>query len=631
MSALPQIGTIAGWRIDLGTTPPRQTAIRNPRNEISFASDDYRGTVEASLVNGLDPGRYHVIVESVTDEQYGKLVALAKGTAPLIARLYMYWNDARSPLDLTGDDGLVAVFRVTSLRRRAGTWRYELVIDGRDWVYDRLLTVVSPISESSGLKAAESIVTSCMVDSDPPYTPSTEEENVDAVRSSQQSEPAKDALARLADVMAAEAMLKGKSRGGLGMYVIRDGKLLIGPDRLDKIVKPTKIDATTGLLLAERAGSLSERDASEISDDDDTSGPRRDVFSLTLRGRADLKPGHVIEFEAPEAGALGEDLGFALGGPPVSRPGSTAICYIQEVNHRITREIGFLTSVQCVGAAPGEGKSLADRLWFKTFVADRASEASAPETRLANTLRKARMTRPLRWPDVAQVRAHYVSGSTPPAQTEKLRRGLKGPDDKAFAAARAAFTKHPEQVTSAPYATPFAWGKFGLIVPRYPGTRVLLVHRNGDPDDPVDIGALWDRGGAPEAHAGDWWLSLPAQIAEADRSSVDDKKDPAVPSGKASNDLIDADGTRVITIGKLTIKAGDDALLDAGKRPEASDPPISIEHTNGAKITIDQNGAITIYAKDTLTLQAENDIVLDTPGKVAMKVGDKVDITQRTP
>ena len=70
---------------------------------------------------------------------------------------------------------------------------------------------------------------------------------------------------------------------------------------------------------------------------------------------------------------------------------------------------------------------------------------------------------------------------------------------------------------AAPYASPFAWGKFGLVLPRYPGMRVLLAHRNGDDDDLVDIGALWERGNAPASNPGDYWLILPAAIHEADR------------------------------------------------------------------------------------------------------------------
>ncbi|MEK8105538.1 hypothetical protein NKG94_11055 [Micromonospora sp. M12] len=52
------------------------------------------------------------------------------------------------------------------------------------------------------------------------------------------------------------------------------------------------------------------------------------------------------------------------------------------------------------------------------------------------------------------------------------------------------------------YLTPFAWGGCGLILPRYPGTRVALAYRNGAPDDPVEVGALWPTGHAPVSQPG---------------------------------------------------------------------------------------------------------------------------------
>ena len=71
-----------------------------------------------------------------------------------------------------------------------------------------------------------------------------------------------------------------------------------------------------------------------------------------------------------------------------------------------------------------------------------------------------------------------------------------------------------------PYLTPFAWGACGLVLPYYPGSRMLLEDRNGMADDPVALGL--DVAGRPRpdnAHAGDWWLILPVGVSH--RDSVD--------------------------------------------------------------------------------------------------------------
>ena len=100
--------------------------------------------------------------------------------------------------------------------------------------------------------------------------------------------------------------------------------------------------------------------------------------------------------------------------------------------------------------------------------------------------------------DIGQIRGANVDGSNRPAQTERIRRAAFAGDGRRHGAVR--FEVDPKRHTvfdDAPYATPFAFGKFGLVLPRYPGTRVLLVHRDGDSEDPVDVGALWTRGTAP--------------------------------------------------------------------------------------------------------------------------------------
>ena len=66
--------------------------------------------------------------------------------------------------------------------------------------------------------------------------------------------------------------------------------------------------------------------------------------------------------------------------------------------------------------------------------------------------------------------------------------------------------------------------------------------------------------------------------------------------------MIDADGNRIIEVGRLTVRIGAAFLQDAGTRPTVEPAPLHIEHKNGGKIVIDQNGNINIEAKKDLML-----------------------------
>lgn len=152
-----------------------------------------------------------------------------------------------------------------------------------------------------------------------------------------------------------------------------------------------------------------------------------------------------------------------------------------------------------------------------------------------------------------------------------------------------------------PYASPFAWGKCGLVLPRYPGTRVVVTHRDQRADDAIDIGALWESAHGPDSKAGDWWLILPVGVDDAARESIDDKAVPTEHGGKVTQDLIDADGNRVIEVGELTIRVGRDALAAAGTRPArpSETDGVRIEHTGGgSSIVMHADGRIEIRTQD---------------------------------
>ena len=158
--------------------------------------------------------------------------------------------------------------------------------------------------------------------------------------------------------------------------------------------------------------------------------------------------------------------------------------------------------------------------------------------------------------------------------------------------------------------------------------RVALGHRRGLEHDPVDMGALWDSGSGPDSQTGDWWLSLPVGVDASARAKAADSDDPQPWSGSVSQDLIDADGNRMIELGSLVVRVGREQLQPAGTRPDLSSSPdsITIEHTGGgSQIVMKQDGSILIKGS-SITFDADAGDVTIKARKVDVQVAESMDI-----
>ena len=341
-----------------------------------------------------------------------------------------------------------------------------------------------------------------------------------------------------------------------------------------------------------------------------------------LKGRPDIKPGDVVSCALPSeslplpagAGFLPRLADFAA---LLDEP-ARSLLYVDSVRHRLGRSAGFMTTVTAVVlhdlAQPWDRRQPAPATvqGGASVQANAALEAATAVRRaFSSTLGRQEGL------DIGEVRATQPAAEDDAdAQTLTLWRGLKPPDGQPNAGRRLAVERErPAALTGVGYLTPFAWGTCGLVLPRYPGTRVALAHRNGDAADPLELGCLWEAGGAPDAQAGDWWLILPVGVPEGDRAEASGAAAPPQHTGPATNDLIDADGNRVIEVGELTIRVGRDSLKDAGERPARAKKAdsVTIEHADGdARIVIGSDGAITISAKATLALESrDGDITLN--------------------
>jgi hypothetical protein len=637
MNAIPEVGAQSGWHIEFRAVSRLDAAPTGFKDEriAVLSSSDYYASIDATLPGNLDGGSYTFVIEGMTGEDYG---ALYRDRDHLVAKLHLYWRDAGAVgfvIDLAGltdtlqgDEppagSLVAVLRVTSLKRRAGTRRYEVEIGARELVYDKLLKPIpDPGTADDSLQAAAQIAHLLGVDSiSQGKTPSAQEEDAEEERSWAQGDIGTSRLQDLGD-----AMERQTGQFGLGMFLIRDGVLYMGPDRLRLVGTTFRVGPDEGLIQIE------SRDQEPEDPNRPDAAPKRDTFELTLRGRPDIKPGDYVVFDRPpdETDELGSAVSVAVGVPVLAAATATRM-YVRGVAHRLARERGFMTVLRGVSIPSGPPGKFEG--WFEhapvkgPVMPEPAQHKDSSEGELVGLFRQHAARGGGRRLDVAQVRAINANGAFP-AQTEKLWRGLAADDGRPYAAARLAFDEGGSRFNAAPYLAPFAWGSFGLVLPRYPGMRVLLAHRNGDEHDMIDIGALWERGTAPAANPGDYWLILPAAIPPADRREVADEEKPKAPAGKATNDLIDADGNRIIEVGTLTVRVGPACLQEAGTRPAVESAPVSIVHTSGSKIVIDQDGNITIESKKRLDLVAEQDITFDSKKKVVVKVGEIMDVKAR--
>jgi hypothetical protein len=283
---------------------------------------------------------------------------------------------------------------------------------------------------------------------------------------------------------------------------------------------------------------------------------------------------------------------------------------VTEVTHAMSRTGGFSTRIS--------GRTILDVLppppW-SVFHTDtgleeapgmpagpRGGDRATAVARQVRDLARAALGR-IRLTEVAEVRSAVSKASSPPeppAQTVTVWEGTGAAGVHAHQSRRLPINRdRPYERRGCGTVTPFAWGQCGLAVPRYPGMRVMIGFVNGAAEDPIDLGAAWGPDQRMDSEPGDWWLKLPVdQSTDAIRDTADH-----LPSGHVVNDLTKKDGTRVIEVGKLTIRVGE--MPDIGARPEhTADAAVSIEHTDGkARITLDQNGVVTITG-ETINIDA---------------------------
>lgn len=633
------VGNDAGWHLRFLRADGGLVA--------EFGRDDYHAEITATLPAGLEGGEYRIEVEGVGEADYAKVSqAVAPERRATRVELYLFWRDTRSVLgylanvagvtDLASSPGAadlaphrVAVLAITSLKRVKGSRRPVMKLEAREAVFEDAngrpicgefgaeapLALAARMARDAGIDVVEHALPAAA----DPAVPSCAPERGQRLHA---------ALGWLAARMEESSGLYGR-----GQLLVRDGRLHIGPRPIPLLGgEGIALHAGNGLLESESLAAVEIDPGWRPCDHEGRPSPTRRQFRLLLKGRADLKPGDVVRFKPSPGdgepgpghwtGALGESVLAIAGGQllpgfgETTPDGSWVSLYVATVAHRLGRTSGFQTTV--TGVALGAGEDGWDRRGDERRDAcvEPAGEGGSAAARAAAAQRRLveRTLAGRAGTEVAEVRATHGSGSAePPSQTVTLWKGLVNGDGGVHQSRRLAPRRPSDQVSvGAPCATPFAWGRCGLVVPRYPGTRVVVTHRGNDRGEPIDIGALWESGQGPDSQPGDWWLGLPAEIPANRRASLADDAEPQRPSGKASNDLIDADGNRVIEVGSFTLRFTRDGLHEAGERPAAGTPDaVTIEHAGGdSRIRMNADGSIEITGKGITLDAGTGDIVL---------------------
>jgi hypothetical protein len=665
------VGNDAGWVLTFHKEEGGKV-VEKP--ELELDRGDYYAEIDATLPGGLEGGSYTFVIEGLTDKHYA-IIRQRGDKRVRVVRLYLFWRDTNQSLAglaanlggltdvLSATRGkadpqfLVAELAITGVKRQVGQRRYEAVIEARERVFERLATTKyaqfteekKPQDYENGLEAAKRIAEAVV----PVEKAYPLEAGVKSRAKKVAPEPgyfAVDTLRKLGKDLEVLTQKRGR-----GLFLIRDGKLHIGVRPIPLTGEPIDVTARTGLIEAvPQTSEATDPNAAVTKTDkplkEEEKPPKRDVFVLTLKGRPDIKPGDVVRFNpAPEdegekvAGSPFGAIGDLLQGPLIPSLGDEKVgdkavsLYVTGVQHKLGRTKGFVTTVNGVAITKGQewdvysdppGREDESRTTKSGSGGDSGERAAGAVEKLIRREIEAR-----RLPEVGEVRGMVSKtdqdDEEPPRQTLTVWQGLEGSDGNPNAARLLPIRrKNIWQARGVPYASLFAWGKCGLVLPRYPGTRVLLAYRNGDPNDPVEIGALWESGQGPDAKPGDYWLILPAAAPDP-RDAVNETVTPQPYTGKVTQDLIDADGNRIIEVGQLTIRIGKDTLNLAGARPGdvVKEEAITIEHAGkGTRIIVKTDGTLILESAENIEIATEKDLNISAKN-VNITVSGKVDIS----
>jgi hypothetical protein len=620
------VGFDAGWQLvfrkdDGGGFPVDGDAV-------TFTRADYEAVdLRTEAHDTFGGGTFEIAVDGMLDEDYAKL---AEGRYVHV-ELWLGWRDlgrgfgqalkSAAALFTGGSDDPDDLFkvlegRVYTAERSHGEFRYRTRFTGVDARYHRMrLTVADIGTVKPGTPLVDYAKRLCDLASvKVPVHGEGPARGIDGVLEVDTAGSVDEALVQLSQVA------HGAGKNQKVPMFLRENGLHVGAWTAPVAGGSTwALDQSTGLVQAHPVA-----DATAGAPVLDPFQDKTDRFDLLLLGRAEIQVGDLTKatLRATPANAVTSTVSTALLGPlqdavagiadaaAADKPGDYRV---ESVRHRLSLTEGFVTRLRVRSQPTGPAEATE---------AD-ASHGGDEAARLAALMeaRRRRASVERRTTEVGLVARQTlenkeVDGRDVPAQRLVVHEGLAdGPPPNLPVLAGPA--KTPVVLVDKPYLTPFAFGNAGLVVPHYPGMRVLAAHYLENRQNAVVLGAVWPEGQEPKSQLGDWWLCLPTGITAAE--STERPADVPAPGGPGSHDLIDAQGARAIHVLGFRITVGKGRMPDIGVRPDA--PPqneLLIEHAQAkARIRIDDQGNIELSTDKDITLKAN---------KIVMNVSDAVEI-----
>lgn len=675
-------GRVADWRIELragNAAAARAIALEDPitaadGSAIKIGRSDYLAQIDCQLGSGLEGHLTSVTLDRISDKDHRRIArayaACIDANTNLTFKLWLGWADnsfAYLGQSLGEDLICVGEFVVSRIDAHIDGIKRSLKLQGGDLLIHKLAMRRISITDTftTYAAAARAVLEEAGIPeptrSGPPAAPSfPPPSGPDAIEESSGDEAeipisgrgkALDMLRSWVSQIEAES-----ERWGRKPYLVRDGGIVVGTDRPVPFGQQHSTSTPSGLISAQVTGT-EERDKGFREDQASDEGPPlRRRFLIRHVGAPQLKVGDTIKIPVSlaDANTLPPAVDFAI---PLTGPPEELEIYVSSVHHVLGKNTGFLTSISGVVVDTENPGASEDAVWNirseqtheELSIRDDEVDGTTPAGRMAQSVMRAieRRDRSLHFPVVGEVRHHQASESTDPTKPQFTSSLLHGTmanslDPEGSGASQIAHLVRNgrikrsanKRLTQIPYATPFAWGRFGLVLPRYPGMRVFSVPRHKSETDYVDVGSVWhteegaDSAGPSEAEMGDWWLSLPVGINSPD-SLPDSLEGQMPPEGTlACSDITNADGERLLQFSRFTIKAGSSALHVSDTRPNPKNPDgigeefsegIVIEQANqGARISINNDGVVSISgAGDTPA-----SIVMDANGNITINAAD---------
>lgn len=620
MAVSSSVGFDAGWRLEFRPDDP-QAATSAPAVAVDRAG--YDADLEVSFAGIWAAPTFSATVDGLRQADVDTIL---KGRCSRVT-IALGWRDRPGSLLAAGANllaatglggartsGLVTVLtgRITELTRTAGEVRYRTRFSGVDATWARLqrTQVGAPTLPVKG--TVFQWVDAICQGLTPPIR--VFPEGHQPVLEGRTEVRAAD---RVGDVLQALARAAYGAPHGRVPLFLRDGELHLGAWTPSVTGGHSwSLDAAAGLVEATPA----PYEYDDPAKDDPFATSTADAWDVSLLGRPDLRVGDVVTIRLPRTvtkqpsggvpalGALGAVGSLAAPVVDLVRGAATVPprdFRVVALSHTLARTTGFTTKLRVEGVDGGP-----------------AAPAPLGEAqRVAETIdaRIGTMARSRRAVDAGVVTAQAVKpGGERHAQRLDLDDGLAEAAPPNLAV-RGALDTPATHLADKPYLTPFAYGGTGLVVPHYPGTRVLQLNHDGDPRNAVVAGCVWPEGSEPESRQGDWWLTLPTKVMPADAGTG---VTPA-PTGPVASDLVNAAGGRVINVLGLEITVGESLMPAVGKRPD--DPPAGVVTVRAAA----GNASISIDSTGTITIATDKEIRL-SGSKVVMSVTQGVEIEKRT-